>query len=123
MKKNIFPSWGLTIETATIKFRKSEEENASYFFHGSPVAYYLLKYSKHGDPYGCNFGWHPLSIELCINDEDDYDVCYCYKAMNEYEFDKIVNAISKWMQEVEQKEHTVDSCLKRYDMPYRELFE
>ena len=114
---------GLTIETATIKFRKSEEENASYFFHGSPVAYYLLKYSKHGDPYGCNFGWHPLSIELCINDEDDYDVCYCYKAMNEYEFDKIVNAISKWMQEVEQKEHTVDSCLKRYDMPYRELFE
>ena len=123
MKKNIFPSLGLTIETATIKFRKSEEENASYFFHGSPVAYYLLKYSKHGDPYGRNFGWHPLNIELCINDIDDCDIDYGYKAKDEAEFDKIVGAISEWMQEAERKEHTLNSCLKRPDMPFRELFK
>ena len=123
MKKEISPSFGLTIETATIKFKKSETEAAAAFFHGSPVAYYLLKYSKYGDPDGrYDFGWPPLSIELCINDVDDHDDCYCYKARNEYEFDKIVDAISEWMQEAEQKEHTLDSCLERYDMPYRELF-
>lgn len=122
MRKEIFPALGLTIETARIEFRKSEEKEASNLFHGCPVAYYLLKYSKYGDPYGYDFGWHPLSIELCINDDDDYDVCYCCKARNETEFDEIVSAISEWMQETEQKEHTLDSCLKRYDMPYRELF-
>lgn len=123
MIKRYFSSLGLTIETATIKFKKSEEKDATNFFHGSPVAYYLLKYSKHGDPAGCyGFGWTPLSIELCVNDVDDHYDCYCYKARNEYEFDKIVGAISEWMQEAEQKEHTLDSCLKRYDMPYRELF-
>lgn len=124
MKKEITPSFGLTIETATIKFKKSETEAAAAFFHGSPVAYYLLKYSKYGDPDGrYDFGWRPLSIELCINDIDDFDIGYSYKAKDEAEFDEIVGAISEWMQEAERKEHTLNSCLKRPDMPFRELLK
>lgn len=123
MKKEFFPSWDLTIETARIEFRKSEKEAAAAFFHGSPVAYYLLKYSKHGDPQGYDFSWHPLDIELCINDIDDFDIDYGYKAKDEAEFDEIVGAISEWMQEAERKEHTLNSCLKLPDMPFRELFK
>lgn len=123
MGKDISDVFGVTIETVRIKFKKSEEEDAATFFHGSPVAYYLLKYSKHGDPHGYDFCWHPLNIELCINDIDDCEIDYGYKAKDEAEFDEIVGAISEWMQEAERKEHTLNSCLKRPDMPYRELFK
>lgn len=121
MKHTNYKHFGLKIDKITIKFKgKEDDEYAKVFFHGEPIAYYLLKYNKYGAPSGC--GWKPLSIEMCINDNDDYDVGYSYTAKNTGEFDRITTAIRSWMKDVEKKENSVTDILELKGMPYLELF-
>lgn len=122
MKHVNYEDLGLKIDEIEIKFKDEDRECAEEFFHGEPVAYYLLKHSKFGDPNCRSFGWAPLYIEMCVNDVDDYDADYSYTAKAEDEFDTIVASVNVWMEEVEKKENSVTDILELKGMPYLELF-
>lgn len=126
MKHTNYIDLGLSIDSIKINFQAkdiAELEYAEEMFHGNPVAYYKLKYSKHGDPHNTAWGWQPLSIEICLTDDDDFDKDYAYIAKDESEFNLIVNNILIWMQKIEIEEHLVNDILDFSGMPHKDLFK
>lgn len=92
------------------------KDNNNDIFCGSP--HYLLKFCRLGSVYG----WKPLSIEICLVDDDDYDCDYGYVAKSEEEFNSIINDICCWFNLQDTATITINEIINFIGIPHFEKF-
>ena len=107
---------GLIIITHDFNIADDSKEDVEDFFFGEP--HYLFKFCR----FGGTLGWKPLSMEICLVDDDDYDRDYGYTPETEHEFDIIVTDICTWFNEQDKNQVTFTDIMDFVGMPHFEKF-